>query len=118
MDGKFQYEIPRNVKAGGLFLKLDIKGWIIFLTVSSFFIGVAVWGFEFTLVRSVIALIGIGMTYFSLEIDEKTGESNIKVVFIIFDKINGKGILTPKWGGNEHEETKKLVHFNYKAKNK
>lgn len=118
MEEKFQYEIPRNVKAGGLFLKLNVKGWILLLSVSSFFLIVAFWGFEFSFNRTVIALLGIVIAYYSLEVDEKTGESNIKVALIIFDKFKDKGILTPKWGGKDYEETKKLVHFNYKTKNK
>lgn len=116
MNEKFRYEIPRNVKAGGLFLKLNLKGWIIFMSVSSLFITVIVWGFEMSLIRTVIGLLGIACTYYSLEIDENTGESNISGLAALLDKTTAKGKLTPKWGGNDYEETKKPVHINIKAR--
>jgi hypothetical protein len=113
---KLKYEIPRNVKAGGMFLNLNVKGWVCFLTVSSFFgiTSLLLFGASFTtfVVTSFAALIA----YFSLEIDEKTGYSNIQNASILFQKALMNKTLTPQWGGNENEKKQKSVFVNIKAK--
>ncbi|MFB9757198.1 hypothetical protein [Ectobacillus funiculus] len=114
---RLKYEIPRNVKARGFFLKLDVKGWIGFLSISSFIgissfliFGASLWAFVIT---GFTAL----STYFSFEIDEKTGYTNFQTAGMAFNKAMLSKNLTPVWGGNDDEKEKKPVLVDVKTKN-
>ncbi|KON67366.1 hypothetical protein AKG34_21340 [Peribacillus butanolivorans] len=115
---KLKYEIPRNVKAGGLFLKLDWKGWISFISVSSFFTGIAFLLFRTSFTTFIIAGFVVLITYFTFEIDEKTGYANYQNISLMLNKGLMNKRLTPKWGGTENEDKnqKQVIYINVKTK--
>jgi len=110
-----QYEIPRNVKATRSFMRLNLKGWAGFLS-APLILGGLTWLISHHAIATAAILILSGfMAYFTFEIDEKTGEPNIAAVMVVAKMFLSSKTLTPKWGGHEHDETKKVVNIYVKA---
>lgn len=113
MDLKF--EIPRNVKATRSFMRLNVKGWVCMVSVPSFLGGASWLLFQNPYVSMGAVVLSGVLSYLSFEIDEKTGEPNIKLAMNVFQQFASKRKLTPKWGGNEHDETKKAFFIDVKT---
>ncbi|MEH7455060.1 hypothetical protein, partial [Gottfriedia acidiceleris] len=85
-EKKITYEIPRNVRVSGLFLKLNVKGWGLLIPISSCLSGLTFFLFGKSFTSFVISGLVSLITYFSLEVDEKTGYSNYQLLLLAFNK--------------------------------
>ncbi|PET71260.1 hypothetical protein CN514_07635 [Bacillus sp. AFS001701] len=113
-DKKITYEIPRNVRVSGLFLKLNVKGWVSMILIPSSLSGLTFFLFGKSFTSFVISGLVTLITYISLEVDDKTGYSNYQLLLLAFNKSLVNKKITPKWGGTENEESKKYVYIDIK----
>lgn len=114
-DNKITYEIPRNVRVSGLFLKLNVKGWITLVSVSSFLSGLTFFLFGKSFISFIVAGFITLITYITLEIDEKTNYTNLQLLLLAFNKSIANKKITPKWGGLNNEEAKKSIFIDIKT---
>ncbi|MBK0010569.1 hypothetical protein IAE23_29305 [Bacillus sp. S35] len=115
---KIKYEVPRNVKGGGVYWNLNWKGWvalisIFFLSSVTFFL---IFGYSLFMFLGIAFSIAAG--HFIFQIDEKSGYYNFQIVFLFLEKRSNSKTLTPQWGGkeNENQKIKKPVITTVKTK--
>lgn len=100
----FKFEIPRNVRAVRSFLGLTVKGWLWTLAASAT-LGSIIYIFTF---NPIITIVAIGFIYYfiktTFEIDERTGDTKIQVIFQSMERKTGKKKYSVRWGKEDHYE--------------
>jgi hypothetical protein len=115
-----KYKIPRNIKIGLSFLGLDLIGWILFIPSVALIIGLAYLSFIFlnAKIAAMILLIGVGFTYYSLQVDPKTGTMNISWIFERIRWIKETKIIEPVWGEEYDKFNSLKIKSVFKKRNR
>lgn len=103
---KIKYEVPRNVKGGGVYWNLNLKGWVALISIF-FLSGIAFYLiFDYSFIMFVGMAFSIAGGHFVFQIDEKSGYYNFQIIFQFLEKSSNSKRLTPQWGGKEYENQK------------
>ncbi|MCM3774231.1 hypothetical protein M3225_28010 [Priestia aryabhattai] len=115
---KLKYEVPRNVKGGGVYWNLNWKGWVALISIF-FLSGITLY---FILGYTILMFVGMAFSIIAahsvLQIDHKSGYYNFQLMFQYLVKKTNSKTLTPQWGGKEYEnqKIKKPVITTFKTK--